>query len=91
MAEIPTNSWKLLYETGRQALRDPEASTGRAVFSAALQLPRISPPAIRARRNARRSRAPLAAAALSRRGGTVTACWSAGRTLGPTHVQVAGV
>ena len=38
MADTSTNSWKLLYEAGRQALQDRKLQEAEQSFSAALQL-----------------------------------------------------
>jgi tetratricopeptide (TPR) repeat protein len=92
--EIPTNSWKLLYETGRQALQDRKLQVAEQSFSAALQLaedfaagdPRLAATLNALARIYSLQRRYLAAAALLNRLLEVTE-----RTLGPTHVQVAGV
>jgi tetratricopeptide (TPR) repeat protein len=92
--EIPTNSWKLLYETGRQALQDRKLQEAEQSFSAALQLaedfaagdPRLAATLNALARIYSLQRRYLAAAALLNRLLEVTE-----RTLGPTHVQVAGV
>ena len=94
MVEIPSNSWKLLYESGRQALQDRKLPDAEQSFSAALQLAEDFPagdPRLAATLNALAriyslQRRYLAAAALLNRLLEVTE-----RTLGPTHVQVAGV
>jgi hypothetical protein len=95
MAEdIPTNSWKLLYETGRQALQNRKLQEAEQSFSAALQLaedfaagdPRLAATLNALARIYSLQRRYLAAAALLNRLLEVTE-----RTLGPTHVQVAGV
>lgn len=92
--EIPTNSWKLLYETGRQALQNRKLQEAEQSFSAALQLaedfaagdPRLAATLNALARIYSLQRRYLAAAALLNRLLEVTE-----RTLGPTHVQVAGV
>jgi len=94
MVEIPSNGWKLLYESGRQALQDRKLPDAEQSFSAALQLAEDFPagdPRLAATLNALAriyslQRRYLAAAALLNRLLEVTE-----RTLGPTHVQVAGV
>ncbi|HEX6047824.1 MAG TPA: tetratricopeptide repeat protein [Gemmatimonadaceae bacterium] len=94
MADTSTNSWKLLYETGRQALQSRKLQEAEQSFSAALQLAEDFPaadPRLAATLNALAriyslQRRYLAAAALLNRLLEVTE-----RTLGPTHVQVAGV
>jgi hypothetical protein len=92
--ETPTNSWKLLYETGRQALQERKLQEAEQSFSAALQLaedlaagdPRLAATLNALARIYSLQRRYLAAAALLNRLLEVTE-----RTLGPTHVQVAGV
>jgi len=94
MPEIPLNSWKLLYEAGRQALQDRKLQDAEQSFSAALQLaedfaagdPRLAATLNALARIYSLQRRYLAAAALLNRLLEVTE-----RTLGPTHVQVAGV
>ena len=94
MPEIPMNSWKLLYEAGRQALQDRKLQDAEQSFSAALQLaedfaagdPRLGATLNALARIYSLQRRYLAAAALLNRLLEVTE-----RTLGPTHVQVAGV
>jgi hypothetical protein len=94
MAEIPINNWKLLYETGRQALQNRKLQDAEQSFSAALQLaedfaagdPRLAATLNALARIYSLQRRYLAAAALLNRLLEVTE-----RTLGPTHVQVAGV
>lgn len=94
MVEIPSNSWKLLYESGRQALQDRKLPDAEQSFSAALQLaedfaagdPRLAATLNALARIYSLQRRYLAAAALLNRLLEVTE-----RTLGPTHVQVAGV
>ena len=94
MPEIPINSWKLLYEAGRQALQDRKLQDAEQSFSAALQLaedfaagdPRLAATLNALARIYSLQRRYLAAAALLNRLLEVTE-----RTLGPTHVQVAGV
>src|SRR5689334_1542146 len=94
MADTSTNSWKLLYETGRQALQDRKLQEAEQSFSAALQLaedfapndPRLVATLNALARIYSLQRRYLAAAALLNRLLEVTE-----RTLGPTHVQVAGV
>ncbi len=94
MADTSTNSWKLLYETGRQALQSRKLQEAEQSFSAALQLAEDFPaadPRLAATLNALAriyslQRRFLAAAALLNRLLEVTE-----RTLGPTHIQVAGV
>jgi hypothetical protein len=89
-----TNSWKLLYEAGRQALQDRKLQEAEQSFSASLQLAEDFPvgdPRLAATLNALAriyslQRRYLAAAALLNRLLEVTE-----RTLGPSHVQVAGV
>ena len=88
------NSWKLLYEAGRQALQDRKLQEAEQSFSAALQLaedfaagdPRLAATLNALARIYSLQRRYLAAAALLNRLLEVTE-----RTLGPTHVQVAGV
>jgi tetratricopeptide (TPR) repeat protein len=88
------NSWKLLYEAGRQALQDRKLQDAEQSFSAALQLaedfaagdPRLGATLNALARIYSLQRRYLAAAALLNRLLEVTE-----RTLGPTHVQVAGV
>ena len=94
MADTSTNSWKLLYETGRQALQNRKLQEAEQSFSAALQLaedfapgdPRLAATLNALARIYSLQRRYLAAAALLNRLLEVTE-----RTLGPTHVQVAGV
>jgi hypothetical protein len=94
MAEIPVNNWKLLYEGGRQALQARKLQDAEQSFSAALQLaedyaagdPRLAATLNALARIYSLQRRYLAAAALLNRLLEVTE-----RTLGPTHVQVAGV
>lgn len=94
MADTSTTSWKFLYETGRQALQSRKLQEAEQSFSAALQLAEDFPggdPRLAATLNALAriyslQRRYLAAAALLNRLLEVTE-----RTLGPTHVQVAGV
>ena len=94
MADTSTNSWKLLYESGRQALQSRKLQEAEQSFSAALQLAEDFPaadPRLAATLNALAriyslQRRYLAAAALLNRLLEVTE-----RTLGPTHIQVAGV
>jgi tetratricopeptide (TPR) repeat protein len=94
MVDTSTNSWKLLYESGRQALQNRKLQEAEQSFSAALQLAEDFPPGdprLSATLNALAriyslQRRYLAAAALLNRLLEVTE-----RTLGPTHVQVAGV
>jgi tetratricopeptide (TPR) repeat protein len=94
MAEIPINNWKLLYEAGRQALQNRKLQDAEQSFSAALQLaedfaagdPRLAATLNALARIYSLQRRYLAAAALLNRLLEVTE-----RTLGPTHVQVAGV
>ena len=89
-----TNSWKLLYEAGRQALQDRKLQEAEQSFSAALQLaedfaagdPRLAATLNALARIYSLQRRYLAAAALLNRLLEVTE-----RTLGPSHVQVAGV
>ena len=93
MADIP-NNWKLLYEAGRQALQNRKLQDAEQSFSAALQLaedfaagdPRLAATLNALARIYSLQRRYLAAAALLNRLLEVTE-----RTLGPTHVQVAGV
>ena len=94
MADIPINGWKLLYEAGRQALQARKLQDAEQSFSAALQLaedfaagdPRLAATLNALARIYSLQRRYLAAAALLNRLLEVTE-----RTLGPTHVQVAGV
>lgn len=94
MVDTSPNSWKLLYESGRQALQDRKLQEAEQSFSAALQLAEDfagSDPRLVATLNALAriyslQRRYLAAAALLNRLLEVTE-----RTLGPSHVQVAGV
>ena len=94
MADTSTNSWKLLYEAGRQALQDRKLQEAEQSFSAALQLaedfaagdPRLAATLNALARIYSLQRRYLAAAALLNRLLEVTE-----RTLGPSHVQVAGV
>ena len=94
MADTSTNSWKLLYESGRQALQDRKLQEAEQSFSAALQLaedfaagdPRLAATLNALARIYSLQRRYLAAAALLNRLLEVTE-----RTLGPSHVQVAGV
>ena len=94
MVETSTNSWKLLYESGRQALQGRKLQEAEQSFSAALQLAEDfapSDPRLAATLNALAriyslQRRYLAAAALLNRLLEVTE-----RTLGSNHVQVAGV
>src|SRR5687767_7656995 len=94
MADTSTTSWKLLYETGRHALQSRKLQEAEQSFSAALQLAEDFPagdPRLAATLNALAriyslQRRYLAAAALLNRLLEVTE-----RTLGGTHVQVAGV
>jgi len=94
MADTPINNWKLLYETGRQALQNRKLQDAEQSFSAALQLaedfaagdPRLAATLNALARIYSLQRRYLAAAALLNRLLEVTE-----RTLGPTHVQVAGV
>jgi tetratricopeptide (TPR) repeat protein len=89
-----TQSWKLLYETGRQALQNRKLQEAEQSFSAALQLaedfaggdPRLAATLNALARIYSLQRRYLAAAALLNRLLEVTE-----RTLGPSHVQVAGV
>jgi len=90
----PPNNWKLLYESGRQALQDRKLQEAEQSFSAALQLaedfapgdPRLVATLNALARIYSLQRRYLAAAALLNRLLEVTE-----RTLGPSHVQVAGV
>ena len=94
MADTSTNNWKLLYESGRQALQSRKLREAEQSFSAALQLaedfaggdPRLAATLNALARIYSLQRRYLAAAALLNRLLEVTE-----RTLGPTHVQVAGV
>ena len=94
MPDTSTNSWKLLYESGRQALQARKLQEAEQSFSAALQLAEDFPagdPRLVATLNALAriyslQRRYLAAAALLNRLLEVTE-----RTLGNNHVQVAGV
>jgi tetratricopeptide (TPR) repeat protein len=94
MADTSTNSWKLLYESGRQALQDKKLQVAEQQFSAALQLaedfapgdPRLVATLNALARIYSLQRRYLAAAALLNRLLEVTE-----RTLGTSHVQVAGV
>jgi len=94
MADTSTHSWKLLYETGRQALQDRKLQEAEQSFSAALQLaedfaagdPRLAATLNALARIYSLQRRYLAAAALLNRLLEVTE-----RTLGPAHVQVGGV
>lgn len=94
MADTSTPDWKLLYEGGRQALQLRQLQDAEQSFSAALQVAEDFPagdPRLAATLNALAriyslQRRYLAAAALLNRLLEVTE-----RTLGPTHVQVAGV
>ena len=94
MADTSTTSWKLLYEAGRQALQARKLQEAEQSFSAALQLaedfapgdPRLAATLNALARIYSLQRRYLAAAALLNRLLEVTE-----RTLGPTHVQVAGV
>jgi hypothetical protein len=94
MADTPTYSWKLLYEAGRQALQARKLQEAEQSFSAALQLaedfaagdPRLAATLNALARIYSLQRRYLAAAALLNRLLEVTE-----RTLGPSHVQVAGV
>ena len=94
MADISINNWKLLYEAGRQALQGRKLQDAEQSFSAALQLaedfaagdPRLAATLNALARIYSLQRRYLAAAALLNRLLEVTE-----RTLGPTHVQVAGV
>lgn len=94
MADTSTHSWKLLYEAGRQALQHRKLQEAEQSFSAALQLaedyapgdPRLAATLNALARVYSLQRRYLAAAALLNRLLEVTE-----RTLGPAHVQVAGV
>src|SRR5688500_10314283 len=94
MVDTSTNSWKLLYEAGRQALQARKLQEAEQSFSAALQLvedfaggdPRRAATLNALARIYSLQRRYLAAAALLNRLLEVTE-----RTLGPTHIQVAGV
>jgi len=94
MADTSTHSWKLLYEAGRQALQARKLQEAEQSFSAALQLaedfaggdPRLAATLNALARIYSLQRRYLAAAALLNRLLEVTE-----RTLGPSHVQVAGV
>ena len=94
MADTSINNWKLLYETGRQALQSRKLQEAEQSFSAALQLaedfqpgdPRLAATLNALARIYSLQRRYLAAAALLNRLLEVTE-----RTLGPSHVQVAGV
>lgn len=94
MVETSTNSWKLLYEAGRQALQARKLQEAEQSFSAALQLaedfaggdPRLAATLNALARIYSLQRRYLAAAALLNRLLEVTE-----RTLGNNHVQVAGV
>jgi len=94
MADTYPNSWKLLYEAGRQALQARKLQEAEQSFSAALQLaedfaagdPRLSATLNALARIYSLQRRYLAAAALLNRLLEFTE-----RTLGPNHVQVAGV
>lgn len=94
MVDTSPNSWKLLYESGRQALQDRKLQDAEQSFSAALQLaedfaagdPRLVATLNALARIYSLQRRYLAAAALLNRLLEVTE-----RTLGPSHVQVAGV
>ena len=94
MADTSINSWKLLYEAGRQALHDRKLQEAEQSFSAALQLaedfaagdPRLAATLNALARIYSLQRRYLAAAALLNRLLEVTE-----RTLGTSHVQVAGV
>src|SRR3954469_23581313 len=94
MADTTVNSWKLLYEAGRKALQDRKLQDAEQSFSAALQLaedfaagdPRLAAALNALARIYSLQRRSLAAAALLNRLLEVTE-----RTLGPSHVQVAGV
>ena len=94
MVDTSPNSWKLLYEAGRQALQNRKLQEAEQSFSAALQLaedfapgdPRLAATLNALARIYSLQRRYLAAAALLNRLLEVTE-----RTLGPTHVQVAGV
>ena len=94
MADTYPNSWKLLYEAGRQALQARKLQEAEQSFSAALQLaedfatgdPRLAATLNALARIYSLQRRYLAAAALLNRLLEFTE-----RTLGPNHVQVAGV
>jgi hypothetical protein len=94
MVDTSTNSWKLLYEAGRQALQARKLQEAEQSFSAALQLaedfaggdPRLAATLNALARIYSLQRRYLAAAALLNRLLEVTE-----RTLGDNHVQVAGV
>ena len=94
MVDTSTNSWKLLYESGRQALQARKLQDAEQSFSAALQLaedfapadPRLAATLNALARIYSLQRRYLAAAALLNRLLEVTE-----RTLGNNHVQVAGV
>ena len=94
MADTSINSWKLLYEAGRQALQARKLQEAEQSFSAALQLaedfapgdPRLAATLNALARIYSLQRRYLAAAALLNRLLEFTE-----RTLGPNHVQVAGV
>ena len=94
MVDTSTNSWKLLYEAGRQALQARKLQEAEQSFSAALQLaedfaggdPRLAATLNALARIYSLQRRYLAAAALLNRLLEVTE-----RTLGNNHVQVAGV
>ncbi|HUQ84606.1 MAG TPA: tetratricopeptide repeat protein [Gemmatimonadaceae bacterium] len=94
MPDTSTNSWKLLYESGRQALQARKLQEAEQSFSAALQLaedfapgdPRLAATLNALARIYSLQRRYLAAAALLNRLLEVTE-----RTLGGNHVQVAGV
>ena len=94
MADTSPTSWKLLYEAGRQALQARKLQDAEQSFSAALQLaedfapgdPRLAATLNALARIYSLQRRYLAAAALLNRLLEATE-----RTLGPAHVQVAGV
>lgn len=94
MADTSTHNWKLLYEAGRQALQAKKLQPAEQSFSAALQLaedfaagdPRLAATLNALARIYSLQRRYLAAAALLNRLLEVTE-----RTLGTSHVQVAGV
>jgi hypothetical protein len=94
MVDTSPNSWKLLYEEGRQALQARKLQDAEQSFSAALQLaedfaagdPRLVATLNALARIYSLQRRYLAAAALLNRLLEVTE-----RTLGSNHVQVAGV
>jgi len=94
MPDTSITSWKLLYETGRQALQSRKLQEAEQSFSAALQLaedfepgdPRLAATLNALARIYSLQRRYLAAAALLNRLLEVTE-----RTLGQSHVQVAGV